>query len=141
GEAIREIVVTKTKAVLKKDFNPIRKNIVKFQEVTERERIELIKKDRRYGKMVCRCEKVTEAEIVEAIHRPLGAKSIDGIKKRTRAGMGRCQSGFCMNRIIEILSEELGISIEEVTKFGGDSQILLGDIKEGFEGERRKEHV
>lgn len=138
GEAIREIVIAKTQASLKKDFNPIRKNIVKFSEATEEERIELIKKDRRYGKIVCRCENVTEAEIVEAICAPIGAKTVDGIKKRTRAGMGRCQAGFCINRVVEILAEELNIGLEEVTKFGGDSRILIGDIKDGFRKEGRK---
>lgn len=138
GEFIREIVLSKTKAKPKKDFNPIRKNIVKFAEVAEEERRELIKKDKRYGKIVCRCENVTEAEIVEAICRPLGAKTIDGVKRRTRAGSGRCQSGFCINRVIEILSEQLNIPVVEVTKFGGDSRILLGDIKESLKDEGRR---
>ncbi|MCS4467939.1 (2Fe-2S)-binding protein [Clostridium botulinum] len=84
----------------------------------------MIKENSAYGKIVCRCEVVTEGEIRDAIRRPLGAKTVDGIKRRTRAGMGRCQSGFCSNRIVEILAEELGIKRNEVTKFGGNSKIL-----------------
>lgn len=141
AELIREIVLSKTKAAAKKDFNPIRKNIVKFSEATEAERRELIKKDRRYGKIVCRCENVSEAEIIEAINRPLGARTVEAVKKRTRAGMGRCQSGFCINRVVEILAKELDISLEEVTKSGGDSQVLIGNIKQGFMEEGGKSHV
>lgn len=90
--------------------------------MTNEERKEMIKKDSHYGKIVCRCEVVTEGEIREAIKR--GAKTVDGIKRRTRAGMGRCQSGFCSNKIVEILAEELDIKRNEVTKFGGHSKIL-----------------
>lgn len=130
GEYVKGIVVDKLGVKLKEDFNPIRKGISKFSTATKEERKALIAKDKRYGKIVCRCEQVTEAEIIQAIHAPLGAKTVDGIKRRTRAGMGRCQSGFCVNRIVEILSEELGISLEEVTKCGGQSNLLVGDIKE-----------
>ena len=80
--------------------------------------------------MICRCEHVTEGEIREAIRRPLGAKTVDGVKRRTRAGMGRCQSGFCTPKVMEILAEELGISMLEVTKNGGASKMLTGQIKE-----------
>lgn len=122
GEYISKIIVEKLNPEENKDFNPIRKDILKFREMTNEERKEMIKKDSHYGKIVCRCEVVTEGEIREAIKR--GAKTVDGIKRRTRAGMGRCQSGFCSNRIVEILAEELGIERNEVTKFGGNSKIL-----------------
>ena len=69
---------------------------------------------------------ITEGEIIDAIHRPLGAKSLDGVKRRTRAGMGRCQAGFCSTKVMEILARELGIPLEEVTKAGGDSRMLTG---------------
>lgn len=91
--------------------------------MTNEERKEMIKENSAYGKIVCRCEVVTEGEIRDAIRRPLGAKTVDGIKRRTRAGMGRCQSGFCSNRIVEILAEELGIkgmkllSLVEIQKY------------------------
>ncbi|BDB00995.1 NAD(P)/FAD-dependent oxidoreductase [Clostridium botulinum] len=124
GEYIREMIVEKLKPEENKEFNPIRKDIPKFREMTNEERKEMIKENSAYGKIVCRCEVVTEGEIRDAIRRPLGAKTVDGIKRRTRAGMGRCQSGFCSNRIVEILAEELGIRRNEVTKFGGNSKIL-----------------
>ncbi|KOR25118.1 NAD(P)/FAD-dependent oxidoreductase [Clostridium sp. L74] len=122
GEYISKIIVGKLNPEENKDFNPIRKDILKFREMTNEERKEMIKKDSHYGKVVCRCEVVTEGEIREAIKR--GAKTVDGIKRRTRAGMGRCQSGFCSNKIVEILAEELDIKRNEVTKFGGHSKIL-----------------
>ncbi|EPY2279010.1 NAD(P)/FAD-dependent oxidoreductase [Clostridium sporogenes] len=124
GEYIRAMIVEKLKPEENKEFNPIRKDIPKFREMTNEERKEMIKENSAYGKIVCRCEVVTEGEIRDAIRRPLGAKTVDGIKRRTRAGMGRCQSGFCSNRIVEILAEELGIKRNEVTKFGGNSKIL-----------------
>ncbi|OPD26195.1 FAD-dependent oxidoreductase [Clostridium botulinum] len=124
GEYIREMIVEKLKPEENKEFNPIRKDIPKFREMTNEERKEMIKENSAYGKIVCRCEVVTEGEIRDAIRRPLGARTMDGIKRRTRAGMGRCQSGFCSNRIVEILAEELGIKRNEVTKFGGNSKIL-----------------
>ncbi len=124
GEYIREMIIEKLKPEENKEFNPIRKDIPKFREMTNEERKEMIKENSGYGKIVCRCEVVTEGEIRDAIRRPLGAKTVDGIKRRTRAGMGRCQSGFCSNRIVEILAEELGIKRNEVTKFGGNSKIL-----------------
>ncbi len=106
------------------DFNPIRKSIPKFREMNDEERRAAIAANPDFGKIVCRCETVTEAEIREAIRRPVGALDVDGVKRRTRAGMGRCQAGFCTPRTVEILSEELGISPLEVTKFGGESRLL-----------------
>ena len=73
---------------------------------------------------------ITEGEIMDAIHRPLGARSLDAIKRRTRAGMGRCQSGFCLPYTAEVLARELNIPFESVTKSGGDSKIVLGKTKE-----------
>lgn len=105
-------------------YNPIRKGIPKFREMSDEERVRAIAANPDYAKIVCRCETVTEAEIREAIRRPVGARDVDGIKRRTRAGMGRCQAGFCTPRTVEILAEELGISPLEVTKFGDDSLLL-----------------
>ncbi|EJO5347537.1 NAD(P)/FAD-dependent oxidoreductase [Clostridium botulinum] len=124
GEYIRKIIVEKLNPEENKEFNPIRKDIPKFREMTNEERKKIIKENSDYGKIVCRCEVVTEGEIRDAIRRPLGAKTLDGVKRRTRAGMGRCQSGFCSNRLVEILAEELGIKRNEVTKFGGNSKVL-----------------
>lgn len=116
-------------------FDPIRHAIVKFRALDDAARARLIAADPNYGRIVCRCEMVTEAEIREAIRRPVGARTVDGVKRRTRAGMGRCQAGFCTPRTIEILSEELGIPPTEVTKCGGDSRLLVGELFEGVEKE------
>lgn len=89
------------------------------------ERAALIAADARYGHVICRCETVSEGEIVAAIHAPVGARTVDGIKIRTRAGMGRCQGGFCGGRVAAILSRELGIPIDQVTRHGGDSWLVL----------------
>jgi glycerol-3-phosphate dehydrogenase len=133
AEEIVGIVIEKLSPEKNETFNPIRKGIPKFREMNNDERRELIKEDKTYGKIVCRCETVTEGEIRNAIRRPLGAKTLDGVKRRTRAGMGRCQSGFCSNRIVEILSEELDIPRTEVTKFGKGSKALVGEIKEDIQ--------
>lgn len=89
----------------------------------------LIKKDSAYGRIVCRCELVSEAEIVEAINSPLKPMSVDAVKRRTRAGMGRCQGGFCFSRVMELIARERGISIDEVAKENKDSRIIIGDIE------------
>ena len=81
-----------------------------------------------YGRIVCRCEVITEAEIRDAIRRPVGAKSIDGVKRRTRAGMGRCQGGFCSPRVMAILCEDLKCSPLDITKCGGESKLLAGTL-------------
>lgn len=112
----------------KTDFNPRRKRIPRVDELTYEERDALIARDPRYGHIVCRCEDVTEGEIVEAIRR--GATTVQGIQFRTRAGMGRCQRGFCGPRVLEILSRELGIPKTEVTFKGPGSEILLYKSKE-----------
>ena len=117
---------------LKKDENwkkptPLPKT---FRTMTDEERAEAYAKDPEYGVLVCRCEQVTEAEIRAAIRRPVGARSIDGVKRRTRAGMGRCQGGFCSPRVMEILCEELGCSPLEITKCGGESRLLAGTLND-----------
>ena len=98
--------------------------------MTEKELEEAIKENSDYGHVICRCEVVSEAEIVEAIRRNPGAKDLDGIKRRVRAGMGRCQMGFCTPKIMEILSKELNEPLEKITKKGEDSYLLVGRIKE-----------
>ena len=113
------------------DFDPVREAIPHFRESDWEMRERLIREDPRYGRIVCRCETVTEAEIVAALHRPLPARTLDAIKRRTRAGMGRCQGGFCTPRLMEIIERELGIPILEQTKKGGASKIVTGRIKGG----------
>jgi glycerol-3-phosphate dehydrogenase len=110
------------------NFNPRRKRIPKVSELPDEERQKLIAQDPRYGHIVCRCEEVSEGEIVEAIRR--GARTVTGVKYRTRAGMGRCQRGFCGPRVVEILARELDIPMTEVTYKGGLSRVLLHRSKE-----------
>ena len=126
---------------LKKKENVIRytRSGKSFHDMTDAEREEAIRENPLHGNIVCRCEMVTEAEIREAIRRPVGAKTIDAIKRRTRAGMGRCQGGFCSPRVASIISEETGIPLQNVTKNGGKSYLLKGSIKEFLEGENDSE--
>ena len=114
----------------KDDFIAERKGILDPATLTKEERAELIRREPAYGNIICRCEMITEGEIIDAIHRPLGAKSLDGVKRRTRAGMGRCQSGFCSPRTMEILARELGISMADITKSGGASKLIVGINKD-----------
>ncbi len=111
-------------------FNGQRKGILNPQELSMDEYNALIKENPAYGTVICRCETVTEGEIIDAIRRVPGAKSIDGVKRRTRAGMGRCQGGFCSPRVLEILSRELGVPMGEVTKSGGNSRLIVGVNKD-----------
>ena len=124
GQYLAVLVAEKLGAKENPEYNPIRKAIPKFREMNAAERAQAIAANPDYAKIVCRCETVTEAEIREAIRRPVGARTVDGIKRRTRAGMGRCQAGFCTPRTIQILSEELHVSPLEITKFGGQSKLL-----------------
>jgi glycerol-3-phosphate dehydrogenase len=109
-------------------YDPTRPGVRRYRYMTNEQRAEAIKEDPLFARVVCRCELVTEAEIVDAIRR--GARTLDGVKLRTRAGMGRCQGGFCTSRIMKILSNELGIPMTAITKRGGASRILLHRIKD-----------
>lgn len=122
-------VATKLNLSLNENYNPIRKGIPHFSKLTDQEKDNLIKENPLYGHVVCRCEVVTEGEIVDAINRPLGAKDLDGVKRRTRSGMGRCQMGFCTPKVMEILARELHIDMSEITKCGKNSKIIIGEVK------------
>lgn len=113
----------------KQSFAETRKGIPHFALMSDSEREQLIKENCLYGKIVCRCENVTEGEIVDSINRPLGATDMDGVKRRTRAGMGRCQAGFCTPRVMEILARELGKDMTEITKNGKGSNLVVGRTK------------
>ena len=130
GEWMAEKIVEKLRKTQKvdekKDFQETRKDIPNIASMDQAEAAALIAENPAYGTIICRCEKVTEGEIIDAIRRPLGARSLDGIKRRTRAGMGRCQAGFCSTKVMDILARELGIPLEEVTKAGGASRMLAG---------------
>jgi len=131
GVHLAELVAKLYDLKLKDNFNPYRTNpIIHFEQQSEAGREELIKKDPNYATVICRCELVTKAEVLDAIHRPLGATTLDGIKFRTRARMGRCGGGFCTFRIMNILEEELGLKPSEVTKKGATSQLVIGHTKD-----------
>ena len=110
-----------------------------FSAMTSEERAEMVRKDPLYGNIICRCETVTEAEIRQAVRRPVGARTIDGVKRRTRAGMGRCQGGFCLPRVAAIIAEETGCSLAEVTKDGGGSRILADPLDSFLKGGGERE--
>jgi len=114
----------------KKDWNPMRPARPQFRHLSHAEREELIKKDARYGRVVCRCENVTEGEIIAEIHSPIPALTYDAIKRRTWLGTGRCQGGFDLPRVTEILARELEIPQTEVSKKNGASTFLLRPTKD-----------
>jgi glycerol-3-phosphate dehydrogenase len=113
----------------KENFKKTRTGIRIFREMTREEREAMIRENPKYGNVICRCETVTEGEILEAVHRPLGAKSLDAIKRRVRAGMGRCQGGFCGPKVLEILARELQIPPERVNKNEEGSYMVLGKTR------------
>ncbi len=113
------------------DYDPVRIPPVKFSEMSSEEKDLLIREDPRYGRVVCRCEHVTEGEVVDAIHSIIPATNMDAVKRRTRVGMGRCQGGFCGFKVAQILARELGLPITEVTKNGGGSWIFSGETRGG----------
>lgn len=126
GVYIAGLVAKQLMAEKKKNFIEERNGILDPRKLSKEERADLIKKDPRYGNIICRCEEVSEGEIADAIKRSLGAVSLDGIKRRVRAGMGRCQAGFCGPRTMEILAEETGTKMEDVCKNRPGSQLLTG---------------
>lgn len=130
GKMVAEIVAKLSDAKVKTDFIATRKGILNPKTLSKEDYAALIKEKPEYGNIICRCEMITEGEIMDAIHRPVGAKSLDGVKRRTRAGMGRCQSGFCMPKTMEILARELQVDISEITKSGGNSKVIVGINKD-----------
>ena len=118
GQYVRELLADLTELKEKERFIETRKGIVRFAECSREAQQELIRQNPAYGKIICRCETITEGEILDAIHRPLGATTLDGIKRRTRAGMGRCQAGFCTPRVMDILARELGVELKDIRKNG-----------------------
>lgn len=126
---VREILAEKVNLVEKENFTDTRKKPVRFRHMNDSERAELIKENSAYGRVVCRCETITEGEIIDAIRAPGGARDVDGVKRRTRAGMGRCQGGFCGSKVVEILARELNVPMNEITKFGNGSKIVYKRTK------------
>ncbi len=115
----------------KADYNPIRRPMHYFKEADIAAKNEIIKCDPSFGRIICRCEGVSEGEILEAIRTNPKPRDLDGVKRRTRAQMGRCQGGFCSPYIIKLLAKELGVPCEEITKNGGKSTLIVGKTKEG----------
>ena len=130
GGMVAEILREKLGLEEKENFISTRKGILNPNTLAKEERAELIRKEPAYGNIICRCEMITEGEIMDAIRRPLGARSLDGVKRRTRAGMGRCQSGFCSPRTMEILARELHVNMSDITKSGGNSRLVVGVNKD-----------
>ena len=108
-------------------FNPIREREKEFRHLSREEQDELILREPAYGRVICRCESVTEGEILAALRSPIPSVSVDAVKRRTRAGMGRCQGGFCQCRVVELLARELGIDPAAVTLRGDGTNILVAD--------------
>ena len=126
---VKDMLVAKLGKAKKAAFEPGRKAPVRFRHLSQEERRALIAKDPAYGRIICRCETVTEGEIRDAILAPAGARDVDGVKRRTRAGMGRCQGGFCGSKVVELLSELCDKELNEITKFGEGSEILYERTK------------
>ena len=138
GVWLAEQIADRLGAKPRQDFKTGTAHWPQFRSLNLEERAAAIAQDPAYGRIVCRCETVSEAEIRASIRCSIGARTLDGVKRRTRAGMGRCQGGFCTPRIIEILCEELGILPEQVTKFGGGSTLLVSSDDETEIAERKQ---
>lgn len=117
------------KPEIKDSYNPSRQKPIIFRELSVEEQEKVVAENPDYARIICRCETITEGEIRAAIKAPAGAVDIDGVKRRTRAGMGRCQGGFCGSKVLEILAEELDLPLNEITKFGGESDIIYERTK------------
>jgi glycerol-3-phosphate dehydrogenase len=125
AEYVVELLSKRIPLKRKDNYIATRKGIVDFSKLSKERQKEMVDSDNRYGNVICRCELVTEAEILDAIHRPCGATTLDGVKRRTRAGMGRCQGGFCQPRIVEILHRELHLDYTKILLEEEGSEILM----------------
>jgi len=130
GEYVADMVAKKLAATKKDHFVSSRVGIVKLAGMPLEERKKYIEQNKEYGHIVCRCEEISEGEIVDAIKRNPGATSLDGVKRRVRAGMGRCQAGFCSVKVMEIFSRELGKPLEEINKNNTNSKMVYGKMME-----------
>lgn len=130
GKYVSKLVVEKDRSIKEKlDFNPIRREHIVFMDLSDEEKNKLIMEKPEYGRIICRCENITEGEIIDAIHRNAGATTVDGIKRRVRPGSGRCQGGFCAPKVMEILARELKVDFKEVVKDSPNSNIAIGETK------------
>jgi len=136
AERVEKIVREKSLEIFRRQikpktgWNPIRKSIPHLAAMNMLERQNLIEKRPDYGEIVCRCEEVSKGEIIDALQSPIPVETVDGIKRRVRAGMGRCQGSFCMPLVMEIIHETKGIPIDEITKKSGESKIVVQKTKQ-----------
>ena len=130
GEEIASLLARKLGLEKNPDFVGTRKGFLDARTLPVDELAKLLKEKPEYGRIVCRCEQVSEGAVLDSIRRPLGAKSLDGVKRRVRAGMGRCQGGFCSPRIMDLLAEEWGVDVADITKAGGHSEVIVGLVKD-----------
>ena len=130
---VKDLIAGQLGAKEKAQFEPGRKEPVRFRHLSQEERKALIAQDPAYGRIICRCEQITEGEILDAIHSPIVPTTIDAIKRRTRAGMGRCQGGFCQPKVLEILARELGKEWTDIHLKDGDSRVLFNENRKSAE--------
>ena len=134
AEYVRELIKKSGASLVEKDdFTAVRRPMHYFKECSDEEKNAIISERPEYAHIICRCEMTSEGEIIDAIRTNPGARDLDGVKRRTRSGMGRCQGGFCSPYVVEILARELGVDYTEITKFGGGSYINIGKTKEAQE--------
>ena len=130
AQSIRTNIVNAMNATLKKNFIDKRREYYRFREMNKDEINEIIKLDKRYGNIVCACNQVSEGEIIDCIRRPLGARTVEGVKKRTGAGYGNCHGSYCIRKIVNILAREMDRNPTDIVRSSKDSKIVAGRIKE-----------
>lgn len=130
SKIVTEAILSNVKANLNKNYIDKRREIYVFRNMTNEERNELIKVDKRYGNIICLCNQITEGEIIDCIRRPLGARTLDGVKKRIGTGLGSCYGSYCTAKIIKILAREMDKKPDEITKDSEGSRIWISRIKE-----------
>ena len=126
---VADIIGDSRKLTEKDDFDPIRKGRIRFRDLTEEEQARLIEEDPEYGEIICRCQKVTKREIREAIENPFGVRSISAVKYRAWATTGRCNGGYCLTRIVDMLVNEYGVKPEDITYRNDGSEMFSGKVK------------
>jgi glycerol-3-phosphate dehydrogenase len=128
---VKDILDSKESFKKKASFNPFREKITPYRSLDQAGKQAAFKDDHRFGKLVCKCERVTEGDVVRAIHRPVSADSVKAVKKRTRAGAGICQGGYCEHNVIEIIAKELAIPKTSVNYYNPNTEILIRESKGG----------
>jgi NAD(P)H-nitrite reductase large subunit len=130
AKIVCETIVSNFNCILKKDFVDKRREFYRFKYLSNEERNDIIKVNKDYGKMICYCQKVTEGEIIDSIRRPLGARTLEGVKRRTGATFGSCNGAQCLNKVATILARETNKGMTEIVKDSKNSRLVLGRIKE-----------